>query len=234
MSKRKTAPTLSRVFVLRLALDGLAAAALVFAFAYHWQGNLAHEAAGLGIFLLLCMHNLFHLKWFSTLGAKLRDRRSVFNGVLTLVLLTGMLALLGSSLLISETLFPSLRLADDFDARLVHAGVAYWLLLIVSMHIGLRWPMIMAITRSRLGLAQPHPIRIAILRLGALAIALHGLWGAAAIDLPSRLLFRMSLDWWNFEESTFPFFLNVFSVAGLFASLSHYTARGLQRFSHPS
>ena len=57
MSKRKTAPTLSRVFVLRLALDGLAAAALVFAFAYHWQGNLAHEAAGLGIFLLLCMHN---------------------------------------------------------------------------------------------------------------------------------------------------------------------------------
>ena len=84
------------VFLLRLVLDCIAAGLLLFAFAYSWQGNSAHELAGIGMFLLLVVHNVFHRRWFSTF-AKPREPRGKFNLALTFVLLVGMLALLGTA-----------------------------------------------------------------------------------------------------------------------------------------
>ena len=75
-------------------------------------------------FLLLVVHNVFHRRWFATLGGGPRARRGRFNIALTFVLLAGMLGLLGTSLVISETLFAGLRLDDDFTARqIIHAGL---------------------------------------------------------------------------------------------------------------
>lgn len=102
---------MSPVFLWRLVLDGTAAALMLFAFAYFWQGNLAHELAGTTMFLLLVVHNVFHRRWFATLANGPREKRGRFNIALTFVLLVGMLALLVTSPLISEALFPACALA---------------------------------------------------------------------------------------------------------------------------
>lgn len=217
------------VFLWRLALDASVAGLLLFAFAYFWQGNAAHEWAGAGIFLLLAVHNLFHRRWWAGLGKRPVARRGRFNTALTLVLLAGMLVLLGTSLVISETLFAGLRLADDFSARQVHAGIAYWLLLIVAVHLGLRWPLLMGVARKLLGIARPNAVRTLALRLIALATAVQGVFSAQVLDLRSRLLLQMSLDWWNFEASVAGFFGHCLAVAGLLICLTYYTLLWLQR-----
>lgn len=218
------------VFLFRLVLDGLAAGLLLFAFSYFWQGNTAHEWAGIGMFVLLIVHNVFHRHWFAGVAkGGPRARRGRFNIMLTLVLLTGMLALLGTSMVISETLFASLRLDDDFTARQIHAGIAYWLLVIVAIHIGLRWPLLMAVARKLFGIVAPNAARAAVLRLLAIAIAVQGVFSAFALNLRSRLTFQMSLDWWNFEESVAGFFGHCLAVMGLCACLTHYTVQWLQR-----
>lgn len=223
---------MNALFLWRLALDASVAGLLLFAFAYFWQGNAAHEWAGAAIFLLLVVHNLFHRRWFAGLAGLAKGqgaRRGRFNTALTLVLLAGMLALLSSSLLISETLFAGLRLNDDFIARQFHAGIAYWLLLIVAVHLGLRWPLLMAVARKLLGIAQASALRTLVLRLMALGIALQGLASAQVLNLRARLLFQMSLDWWNFEESVAGFFGHCLAVAGLGICLTHYALLLLQR-----
>ena len=217
------------LFLWRLALDAGVAGLLLFAFAYFWQGNASHEWAGAAIFLLLIVHNLFHRRWFAGLAKGQGARRGRFNTALTLVLLAGMLALLGTSLVISETLFARLRLADDFTARQVHAGVAYWLLLIVAVHLGLRWPLLMGVARKLLGIARPNAVRTLALRLMAIGIAVQGVFSAQALNLRSRLLFQMSLDWWNFEESVAGFFGHCLAVAGLAICLTYYSLQWLQR-----
>lgn len=217
------------VFLLRLVLDGLAAGLLLFAFAYFWQGNSAHELAGIGMFLLLVVHNIFHRRWFSALAKGPRERRGAFNIALTFVLLVGMLALLGTSLVISETLFTGLRLDDDFTARQIHAGIAYWLLIVVAIHLGLRWPLLMAVARKLLGIVKANAVRTAMLRLLAIAIAVQGVGSAHALNLRSRLLFQISLDWWNFEASVAGFFGHCAAFMGLFMCLTHYTVQWLQR-----
>lgn len=216
------------VFLLRLVLDCIAAGLLLFAFAYFWQGNVAHELAGIGMFLLLVLHNMFHRRWFAARSKGPRERRGTFNITLTFLLLAGMLALLATSLVISETLFADLRLDDDFTARQIHAGIAYWLLIIVAIHLGLRWPQLMAVARKLLGIVETNAARAAVLRLIGISIAIQGVNSVLALNLRYRLLFQMSLDWWNFEQSVVGFFGHCMAIAGLCMFLTHYTMQWLQ------
>ena len=218
------------VFLLRLVLDLAAAGLLLFAFAYYWQGNTAHELAGTSMFVLIVDHNIFHRRWFAALAKGPRQRRGRFNIALTMVLLAGMLALLGTSLVISETLFAALRLADDFTARQIHAGIAYWLLVIVAIHLGLRWPLLMAVTSKLLGIKKPNAVRTAVLRLVAIGIAVQGVYSAGALNLRSRLLFQLSLDWWNFEESVAGFFGHCAAFAGLCMFVTYYAVQWQLRY----
>jgi hypothetical protein len=221
---------LSRIFLLRLVIDGLATGLLLFAFAYFWQGNAAHELTGTAMFLLIVVHNLFHWRWFARLAKKPRAQRGKFNFALTFVLLTGMLALVASSLMISESLFSKLRLDDDFTVRQIHAGIAYWLLVIVGIHLGLRWPMLMAVTRKLLGIVDPSATRTTVLRIIAIGIAIHGMWSLFALNLHYRLLFQMTLDWWNFEDSVAGFFVHCLAIVGLCIVLTNYTMQWLSQF----
>lgn len=208
------------LFPLRLVLDGVAGGLLLFAFAYHWQGNAAHEWAGLAMLALVLVHNLFHRRWFTA-----RSPRGRLDKALNWSLLAGMLVLLVSSLLISETVFASLRLADDFTARQIHAGIAYWLLMIVAIHLGLRWQLLMALGRRLLGNPAPHAARTIALRVAAGLLAVQGAFSAGALDLCTRLAFQMSLDWWNFEESVAPFFGHCLAVMGLLIGMTYYLTR---------
>ncbi|WP_343231043.1 DUF4405 domain-containing protein [Variovorax sp. WS11] len=181
------------------------------------------------MFLLLVVHNVFHRRWFAGLSKGPRERRGKFNISLTFVLLAGMLALLGTSLVISETLLAGLRLDNDFTARQIHAGIAYWLLVVAAIHLGLRWPLLMAVTRTLFGIVEANAARTAVLRSIAIAIAGQGVCSVLALNLRSRLLFQMSLDWWNFEESVASFFGHCMAVMGLCMFLTYYTMRWLQR-----
>lgn len=113
--------------------------------------------------------------------------------------------------------------------RLVHAGIAYWLLIVVGIHLGLRWPLLMAVARKLLGIEGPNALRTALLRLLAVGIALQGVRSALALNLQSRLFFQMSLDWWNFEESVAGFFGHCMAIAGLCMFLTHYAMQWLHQ-----
>ena len=217
------------VLLLRLVLDGVAAALLLFAFSYYWQGNAAHEVAGTAMFMLLVVHGAFHRRWFATMAKAPRARRGMFDIALTLLLLAGMLVLLATSLVISETVFAGWRWDKDFTVRQIHVGAAYWLLVVVSIHLGLRWPLLMSIASRLLGVTEPNAIRIVMLRLVATAVATQGIFSALALNLRDRLFFQMTLDWWNFEESVAGFFGHCLAVMGLCIFLTHFAMQGLGR-----
>ena len=213
------------VFLLRLVLDGVAAALLLFAFSYYWLGNTAHEVAGMTMFALLLMHGAFHRRWFVASTKAPRARRSTFNTVLTWLLLAGMLALLCSSLVISETVFQPWRWNDDFMVRRIHAGGAYWLMLVVAIHLGLRWPLLMGLAIKVMRVTKPSAMASIVLHLMAIAIAAQGVYSAMKLNLYDKLLFRMTLDWWDFNESVAGFFGHCVAVMGLCMFLTHHAVK---------
>ena len=214
---------MNSVFLLRLAFDFTAASLLLIDLAYWWLGNAVHEMAGTAMFLLLLAHNLFNRRWYGTVPRMRREPRGLINLGVTILLLIGMLALLITSVLISNTLSGFMPPFGGFTARQVHVLAGYWVLVIVSIHLGLRWPMLMGLARNLFGISQSNAARTLVLRVLAAAIAIHGVWSSFALGVGTKLAMQTTLDWWNFEDAVAGFFVHCMAIAGLYIVLTYYT-----------
>jgi hypothetical protein len=212
----------------RLALDMVAAALLLFGFAYWWLGNTAHELAGFALFAIIAVHNVVHRRWYRRIDRLRRDGRGVVDVAATLLFAAIMLVLLATSLLISNLLAPVAPLTGGPSAVQVHILVAYWALVLLAVHLGLRWPLVMQAGRTFSGTGRPSRLRTWLLRAAALLLVVQGLRSFAALDIGSRLTMRTTLDWWNFEEAVVGFFLHEIAVLGLFAVLAYYAMAALR------
>ncbi|NEK37925.1 DUF4405 domain-containing protein [Rhizobium leguminosarum] len=213
----------------RLLMNAVAGGLLLAALAYDWLGNLAHELIGTAMFALLIFHNTFNRRWYGSTARKGgRDLRGWLNIVTIGALAAAMLSLLVTSLIISRSLFSLLPIASSFGARQLHAQAAYWALVIVAVHVGMRWAMIMASMRAWLRLGAPSVGRTWILRALALAVAAYGVHSWMVMGTGSRLMAEMTLNLWNFEEAALRFFLHQGAIVALFVCLGHYATRLMQ------
>lgn len=219
---------MNHLFHLRLALDLIAAGLLVFGLSYWWLGNVAHELAGTAMFLLIIVHNMFNRRWYGAIARTYPQPRSLFNIAATGLLAIAMLVLLLTSILISSALSGIMSAYGGFTVRQIHTLAAYWALIIVAVHLGLRWPVILAATRQLLRLPKAGKGRKLVLRLMGAAIAVQGIASSFALGLGDKLAMRMTLDWWNFGESVAGFFIHCIAIAGLYIFLTYYGTRWLQ------
>jgi Domain of unknown function (DUF4405) len=228
-------------FLLRLLFDGLAAGLMVAGLAYYGLGNTAHEWIGTAMFALVLAHNLFNRRWWGNLAKPARERRGWFDRVWTLLLLVGMAALVLTSISISQSVFAFMQWGGGFTARQIHALAAYWVVVLVAVHLGVRWKRVMLAVRSALKLTEASAVRTVALRLSAAVIAAYGVKSTFVMGLGGRLAMQMSLDGWDFEASTAAFFTHWISIIGLYVVLTHYTLAWIQNIqgraathTHPS
>jgi hypothetical protein len=180
------------------------------------------------MFLLVLLHNAFNRRRYGAISRTRRELRGMINIATTLALLAAMLALLVTSALISHALSGVMSPYGGFTVRQIHILAGYWALVIVSIHLGLRWPMLMGVARSLFGIAKASSARALALRAAAAAVAIHGVWSSFELGLGGKLTMQMTLDWWNFEESVAGFFAHCIAIAGLTIFLTHYTVKCLQ------
>jgi Domain of unknown function (DUF4405) len=221
---------LTSLFLLRLTFDLCAAALLVFGLSYWWLGNIAHELAGTAMFLLVILHNVFNRRWYGTASRARRERHGMANIVVTLLLVIAMLVLFVTSVLISNALSGFMSAYGGFTVRQIHTLAAYWVLVIVAVHLGLRWPLIMGVARKLLEISNRSAVRTSILRAVAAVIAMYGVGSSFALGLGTKLSMQMTLDWWNFEESVAGFFVHCLAIAGLYIFITYYTMVGVDRW----
>jgi len=129
---------------------------------------------------------------------------------------------------ISNTLSDFMSAFGGFTVRQIHTLAAYWALVIVSVHLGLRWPMIMGVARTFFGISRPSAARSWALRLIAGAVAIHGVWSLFVLGMGTKLTMQVTLDWWNFEDSVASFFVHCIAIAGLSMFLTYYATMWTQ------
>lgn len=221
---------MNRSLVFRLALDGTSGGLLLLCMAYWWLGNLTHEVAGTALFGLLVAHNVLHRRWYASLRRQLAPR-STLDKLLVVALLSAMSTLLITSVLISQTIFAAIAPGDAYVARRVHVAAAYWALIIVALHIGIRWRVVLGVMRQCAQVLQlPWNPPRAVLPLVIAMVVVAGVYSSFQLGVGGKLVSRVSLDGWDFVESTIAFFVHHLAVVGLYASLSHQV---FQRWAAP-
>jgi hypothetical protein len=209
--------------VRRLAVPGIAAAMLLLTLAYWWQSNLVHELAGIAMFGLVVRHIYVNRAWMLRIFQGRYDSRRWLVTGLHLGLLTNMLLLVGTSLVISQTVFAFLPIPTNVTVRDLHWLGAYWLVMTVGVHLGLHWSRVMALSRSTFQIKTESALRRWTLRLAAFAFVLLGLWSWGVLGVGTKLSWGRSLDFWDFSRSVAPFFVHWASVLTMPAVLTHYS-----------
>lgn len=219
---------------LRLALDMTSAMLLVAALAYWAMGNLVHEVIGTALFLLVLTHNGINRRWYGRLPRTARQPRGRVTIALNLALAAVMLALIGSSVVVSRDVFGFLPFAAGVTSRDIHLLSAHWALVLVGLHVGLNWRLVAGIIRPRLAGLLPARAARLLGRIGALALVALGLHSAAAMNLPAKLVNLPTMDMWDFTTRTPRFFVNWLSIIGLFAVLAWLIVRILPQARRPA
>jgi hypothetical protein len=209
-------------------LDFVAVGLLLAALAYWWLDNRTHELIGTAMFLLVIVHNVFNRWWYGTIRKGRRAPRGLMTTVLNLSLLAVMLTLLITSLMISRDVFGFLALDGGFTVREIHKLASYWAMIIVSIHLGLHWSMVMGAVRRALGVAKGNRGRTLALRVIAAAVVACGVDSSFEMTIGSKLVLQPTLDMWDFEASTLGFFAHYASIIGLYAVLAHYAVAWMQ------
>ncbi|MCQ1571383.1 DUF4405 domain-containing protein [Neorhizobium galegae] len=195
------------------------------ALAYDWLGNAMHEIVGTAMFALLIAHNTFNRRWCARAIKTRRNLRVSVDIVVIFFLAATMIVLLMTSLMISRSLFDFLPFSGGSSTRQIHGLAAYWALVIVSIHVGMRWSMIMGVTSRIPGLVDGSAVRTAILRTIGIAIAAYGIHSSFVLGLGSRLTATITVNFWDFSQTTLGFFVQIGSIIGLCACATHYTIK---------
>lgn len=212
---------------LKLTVDGLMAIILLLLMAYSLVGEAVHEWLGIGMLLLVFLHQMLNIGWYKNLG---KGRYSAFRILQTCLVILILLAMAGSMLsgiVLSQYAFDFLPIrGGSVLARTFHLPCAYWGFVLMSLHLGLHWSMVLSVVR-RLAGGESSARTAAVRTFGVLA-AVYGAVSFYRRDLFSYLLLRTHFVFFNFEEPLALFFADNISIMGLFIFLGYYAGKLLK------
>ena len=215
-------------FVQRLSLDLVMTALILLEFAYRLTGSTVHELIGVSLLTLLVIHGAWNWRWLAALCKGRYAARRVASTTINALLLTAALLMVVSGVLNSELLFSLTQVELDLLPRELHTAAAYGFLILIGVHLGMHWKMIMAETGKLAGgsaVFLPPWLRSASLQVAAIAIAAYGVVASFERSVFLRLTAYYSFGNWEFDESIVGFFAQYVAIVGLYAVLTHYGLR---------
>lgn len=135
----------------KMAVDVLMTAALLFLMGYQFWGETVHEWVGAGMFALFLVHHILNGGWHKNLFRGKYPPMRILLAVIDVLTLLPMLAQMYSGIVLSRHVFAFLPIKSGLaPARRLHILGSYWGFLLMSLHLGLHWNMVMGAVRKKL------------------------------------------------------------------------------------
>lgn len=216
--------------IFKMSIDFVMTILLLCQMAYMLVGETAHEWLGMGMFVLFVLHHILNVKWYRSL---IKGKYTVLRTVQTIVnflLLFSMIGLMVSGIMISRAVFAFLSIDGGMRfARILHMLAAYWGFILMSVHLGLHWSMIMGMVRKASKQAEPSNLRTWVLRTLALLICGFGIYAFVKNDLASYLFLKNQFVFFDTEQPLILFFSEYIAMMGLWACIAYYAGRVFQK-----
>lgn len=214
--------------IAKLCVDAAMTVALLLLMAYELIGKAAHEWIGMAMFILFVLHHILNGKWTKNLFKGRYTSLRILQTALAALLLLCMLSSMVSGMVLSEYALAFLNIRQGQSwARTLHMLSSYWGFVLMALHLGLHWGMMLQMAKKRLGPSSPK--RTWLLRLAAAAIAIYGLFAFAHREIGSYMFLKSEFVFFNFEEPLIFFFLDYLAVTGTFVRVGHYLTKLLRR-----
>lgn len=219
---------------IKLFTDVAMTAVLLLLMAYQVTGERYHEWLGLSMFLLFLLHNVLNIRWYGNLfKGKYRLLRMI-RTLSNFAVFAAMLCLMYSGIVMSRYVFAALPVQGGKAlARVMHLSGSYWGFVLMSVHLGLHWGMIVGMFR-KLGEGRDFTVVICVMRLLAVFIAGYGAFCFWQADVPSYLFLKVEFAFIDYEKNAVSVLFANMAMMGLWVFIAYYAAKGIGRLSSGS
>lgn len=202
---------------------------MLIAMAYYITGNTIHELVGFAVLILFIVHNFLNRRWYKLILKGKHNLRRILQITINLLFLVTMAMMMISAVLISSDLFPYIPIKNDMTLRQLHVQTAYWGFVIMSVHIGFSWGMIVNSVRRMMGITGTSRIRTIGLRVFAVLIVTYGVHSSFEREMGSKLMIYNPFGSWSNDHSTIKFLIDYLSIMGIYVCGTHYALKFIQK-----
>ena len=213
MSKAKTNNRIRRI------VDVAMTVLLLCLMAYQVTGEMAHEWIGVGMTVLVVIHQILNRKWYGALfKGKYNPYRSITT-ILNALLLVSFALTAFCGMAMSSYAVPFLYgMAPVSFVRRMHLSMSHWGFVLMGLHLGMHMP---AITAA-LNLKDKTK---AILTCIFACIGGIGIWLFLKNGMPNYLFFRVPFAFLDYEKAGWLVFLETLTMLIFWAFIGSQTAR---------
>lgn len=195
----------------KIGIDLLMTILLLFLMARQITGDSAHEWLGAGMLILWIAHHILNRSWYSQLFKGRYTPIRILQTVINFAVLLSMFGLMVSGIVLSREVFAFLPISGGIAwARRIHVLSAFWGFVLMSVHLGLHWNMILNMAHK----ANPS-ICFRLLRIATTFIAGYGLYAFLKNQFLSYLFLTSSFVFFDFERPVLLFFYRIYRHHGL-------------------
>lgn len=222
---------MKKKFICKIVIDMIMTVLLLFLMARQITGDFAHEWLGAAMFVLWIAHHILNRSWYSHLFKGKYTPVRILQTVTNFAVLLSMLGLMVSGIILSREVFAFLPISGGIAlARSLHVLSAFWGFVLMALHLGLHWNMILGMVRKATGPVSSKAMRV-ILRIVAVLIAGYGLYAFLKNQFLSYMFLTSTFVFFDFERPVLLFFTEYIAIMGLFIFLAHYVSKGVQRLT---
>ena len=214
------------ILKIKIAVDAAMSVSMRLLMAYGLVGEAAHEWIGMGMFALSVAHHILNHRWIQAVPrgryTPLRVVQTALAGLIFLCMVGSMI----SGIVLSRHVFAFLPKHGGYElAGKLHILCAFWGFVLMSLHLGMHWNMVLTIMRKHL---TPFKPRIWCLRLLAYLWAAYGAVAFVRRDVWRYLLLKSHFVFFDYTEPLVRFLLDYLAVMSLFVLAGYWLARALR------
>lgn len=179
---------------------------------------------GMLLFVLFILHHVLNIKWYASLFKGRYSGIRILMVTVNFLLFAAMIGMMVSGLMLEVFGFLNLR-AGMFGRRL-HMVSTAWGYILMAMHIGLHFGMILAALRRKI-----HPQNRVVCAVGRIApflIAAYGIYAFFARQLADRMFLLMEYAFFDYDEPAIFFFGDYLCILFLFVLLAYHLTKLLK------
>lgn len=215
-----------------MGIDLLMTALLLCLMAYQVTGQKLHEWFGAGMLILFIVHNILNIRWYGNLFKGKYKWLRIVQTIVNVSVLISMLCLGYSGIVMSRYVFAALPIHGPMaTARSMHMAASYWGFVLMSIHLGMHWGMIVGMFRRLLKGRKLPNVSVWGLRLASIVIAGYGLVCFIQKDIASYMFLKNQFVFFNFEQSALSVFIEYIAMMGFWIFASFYMVRGIGKIS---
>lgn len=223
----KEAGSMKRKTILKIAVDIGMTVMLLLLMTYELIGAATHEWLGIGIFGLFVVHHILNRKWIRCVFKGKYALFRIWQTILVIGILLTMVGSMYSGVILSEHALSFLPIKGGWAfARSLHMVCAYWGFILMSLHLGLHWGMMVGMAKRFI--KETPIVGKYLFRVIALLAAGYGAYAFIQREIGRYMFLKNHFAFFNFEEPLVFFLVDYMAVMWCFVWISHYLSKVLK------